>query len=160
QETDQARNPERKGDPGDSAENSVRRRSGFGPALLLQQMPDQEPDHEQRSGHDHGSESFVSIVDMRGGRGRRRRRLSECYSALRDFCSGLCLLACVRRSSNSPTRAAAIKVSMTVGSLSFDATVMAAFPFSNSTGLPANRTVMKVCPTASVPHQGLTRWSC
>src|SRR4029077_9604267 len=55
-----------------------------------------------------------------------------------------------------PALAAAVSVSMTAGSFSLEATATAAFPFSNSTGLPPNLTVMKTWPELSVPHQDFT----
>jgi hypothetical protein len=42
------------------------------------------------------------------------------------------------KSSSSPAGTAAIKVSITVGSLSLDATTIPALPFSNSIGLAPN----------------------
>ena len=52
--------------------------------------------------------------------------------------AGRCLLACAKRSSNSPARTASMRVLMTVGSLSFDGTTMPALPFSNSMGFVPN----------------------
>jgi hypothetical protein len=58
--------------------------------------------------------------------------------------------------SRSPARTAAVRVSITVGSLSLDGATMPALPFSNSMGLVPNLMDITTWPDGSVFHQGLT----
>jgi hypothetical protein len=60
------------------------------------------------------------------------------HAARRAFCATRCLLALAMTSSSSPAQTAAMRVSMTDDSLSFDGTMIAGLPFSNSTGLLPN----------------------
>src|ERR1700722_17445413 len=77
-------------------------------------------------------------------------------AAFRGFPTTPVFAAWLKRSSSSPARTAAIRVSMTAGSLSLDPTAMPALPFSNSMGLAPNLIDMTTCPAGSVFHQGRT----
>src|ERR1700716_450840 len=83
---------------------------------------------------------FEQVAQKVGERGAEKHPLPpKHHAARRDFRRAADLLACAKCSSSSPLRTAAIKVSITDGSLSSDGTAMALLPFSNSSGFRPSR---------------------